>query len=150
MPALLEEAWRALKASSEECEKYLEKKDSMKLRDACDKGWLSMVLATDHLLTCAGAEKPRGRVERNELLEELEKHVAKVRELGLTDRMWARATRLHAEGYYEGWISEESLEIEIGKVERYLKDAEKLTNVLSQKRRELEPILKKVQEKWKK
>jgi len=122
----------------------------MKLRDACDKGWLSMVLATDHLLTCAGAEKPRGRVERNELLEELEKHVAKVRELGLTDRMWARATRLHAEGYYEGWISEESLEIEIGKVERYLKDAEKLTNVLSQKRRELEPILKKVQEKWKK
>jgi len=148
--SLLEEAWKALKEAKEEYRRFLETGENMKLRDSCDKGWLSIVLATEHLLECAGAKKPHGRVERNELLEHLEKHVTEVKELGLADRMWARATRLHAEGYYEGWIGRESLEMELNKVERYLRDVEKLENVVSQRHEELETILRKAQEKWEK
>jgi len=144
----LAEAWRALGEARREYERYLETGGPMKLRDACEKGWLAVVLATNHLLTCAGAEKPHGRVERNELLEELERRVAEVRELGLADRMWARSARLHAEGYYEGWISKESLEVELKKVEKYLEDVEKLADVVSKRREELKPMLRRIQEEY--
>jgi len=121
----------------------------MKLRDACEKGWLTIVLATDYLLTCAGAEKTKGRVERNELIEALEKHVPEVRELGLADRMWARATRLHAEGFYEGLMGKESLETELEKVQRYTEDVEKVVEIVSSRREDLKEILNKVQERFK-
>jgi hypothetical protein len=147
--SLLEAAWEALREAEEEYKRYLKTEKPMRLRNACEKGWLAMVLATNHLLICAGAEKPQGRMERNKLLEELEKRVAEVKELGLTDRMWARASRLHAEGYYEGWIDKESLKMELEKVKRYLRDVERLTETISQRRDELKPILRKIQEKWK-
>ncbi len=146
--SLLEDARRALKASREEYEKYLETGDPIKLRNCCEKGWLATVLVTDYLLTCAGVEKPRGRVERNELMEALEKYVPEVRELGLADRMWARAIRLHAEGFYEGWISNESLKIELDKVRRYLEDVEKVMAIVSSRREDLKHILSKIQEKF--
>ena len=147
--SLLEEAWKALKEAEQEYRTYLETEESMKLRNACEKGWLSVVLATDYLLTLAGAEKPRGRIERNELLEELERHAPELERLGLTDRMWARATRLHSEGYYEGWISKESLRVELGEVKRYLRDVGKLAEAISRRRGKLEPLLREVQKKWK-
>ena len=142
---LLEDALKALKSARREYEEYIKTRDPMKFRDACEKGWLSVVLATDYLITCVGIDKPRGRGERNELLEALEKHVDEIRKVGLPDRMWARSTRLHA---CEGWISDESLKIELEKVEKYLKDMEKVAEVISSRSEELKPILKKIQEKF--
>jgi len=146
--SLFKEAREALEEAREIYGEYLKTEKTMKLRDASEKGWLAMVLATGHLLTCAGAEKPRGRAERNELLEELEDHAAEVKELGLGNRMWARSDRLHALGFYESMISPKSLERELDEVERYLKDVEKLTEVVSKRRKELEPRLREVQKKW--
>jgi len=147
--SLLEDAFKALESAREEFEEHLKTGDPMKLRDACEKGWLTIVLATDYLLTWAGAEKPGGRAERNELMEALEKHVPEVRELGLADRMSARSARLHAEGFYEGWISKESLEIQLNKVERYVEDVEKVAEIVSSRREDLKEILNKVQGRFK-
>ena len=88
---LLDDAFKALEHAKREYEEYLRTRDYMRLRNACEKGWLAVVLVTDHLITCAGVERAHGRAERAELLEELEERVDEVKRLGISDRMWARS-----------------------------------------------------------
>lgn len=45
-------------------------------------------------------------------------------------------------------MSDDSLRTELKKVERYLRDVEKLAGAVSLRSEELKPILKKVQEKF--
>ena len=82
---------KALELALEELEKYRRDREVLRLRNACEKGWLAVVLVTDHLITCAGVERAHGRAERAELLEELEERVDEVKRLGISDRMWARS-----------------------------------------------------------
>ena len=42
----LEGAWRALKLAFEELERYRRDREPLRLRNACEKGWLAIVLAT--------------------------------------------------------------------------------------------------------
>ena len=147
---LLEDAFEALEHAKKEYEEYLRTREPMKLRNACEKGWLAVVLATDYLITCAGVEKPHGRAERSELLEELEERVEEVKRLGMSDRMWARAQRLHAEGFYEGWMNDKSLERELKRVEAYLNDAKNLARTVSSKKEELKQALMEVKKRFEK
>ena len=67
----LEEAKRALELANRELEEFRRGRDSLRLRDACEKGWLAVLLATDALLAKLG--KPESYSERRTLLRELEK-----------------------------------------------------------------------------
>jgi len=46
----LGEARKALRLAREELGKYRKDREALRLRDACEKGWLAVTLATDALL----------------------------------------------------------------------------------------------------
>jgi hypothetical protein len=81
----LEEAKRALELANRELEEFRRERDSLRLRDACEKGWLAVLLVTDALLVELG--KPESYSERRTLLRELEKKMPKA--MGLRDRLGA-------------------------------------------------------------
>jgi len=54
--SLLEEARKALALAFEELREFHKDKEPLRLRDACEKGWLAVVLATDALLVELGLE----------------------------------------------------------------------------------------------
>ena len=122
----LEEAKRALKLARKELEEFRKEREALRLRDACEKGWLAVLMATDALLTEFGLGKPESYAERRALLKRLEEEVPKAAELGLRDRLGARGYYLHILGYHEGSLVEEEVEEELDKVERYLEDVEEL------------------------
>jgi hypothetical protein len=76
--SLLEEARKALALAFEELREFHKDKEPLRLRDACEKGWLAVVLATDALLVELGFEKPKSYAERRALLRELEKNYLKL------------------------------------------------------------------------
>lgn len=143
---LISDAYKALEQAKKEFDEYIREKEPMKLRDACEKAWLSVVLATDYLLVRVSAYKPRGRAERKKLLETLEKNVEEVKKLGLADRMFARSERLHSDGFYEGSMDEESFRTEIEKVERYLSDVQKVAEDISMSPKLSDQLLKSFRE----
>jgi hypothetical protein len=123
---VLEEAWRVLELAYEELERFSTGREPLRLRNACEKGWLAVILATDELLARYGYEKPGGYRERRELLRKLEESAEDVARLGLRDRFGARGYYLHILGYHEGSLSESEIIVELEKVARYLKDVEEL------------------------
>jgi hypothetical protein len=56
---LLEEAHKALGDAEREFQKYLEAKERITFRSACEKAWMATFLAADHLLMAYGFEKLR-------------------------------------------------------------------------------------------
>jgi hypothetical protein len=124
--SLLEEARKALALAFEELREFHKDKEPLRLRDACEKGWLAVVLATDALLVELGFEKPKSYAERRALLRELEKKLPKVVGLGLRDRFGARGYYLHILGYHEGLLIEEEIVEELEKVKKYVEDIEKV------------------------
>jgi len=125
----LEEAKRALELALKELEEYRMDRETLRLRDACEKGWLAALLATDVLLAKHGLKKPESYAERRTLLRELEKKVPEAAELGLRDRFGARGYYLHILGYHEGPLRDEEIAEELEKVKRYIEDVEKLLEV---------------------
>ena len=107
----LEEAKGLYQKAIEEFKRAKKENDSALLRDACGKGWLSAIEATNALLIKNGVKEvelpktDRGR--RFMVFQYIE------RELG-----WlysALRERLHIEGYYDGTLS-------FDEMERYLDD----------------------------
>jgi hypothetical protein len=56
----------------------------------------------------------------------LSKKVRKVAELGIYDRVEARRSTLHSDGFYSGILTHEEVEEELRKVEKLIEDIEKL------------------------
>jgi len=117
----LEEAKRALELANRELEEFRRERDSLRLRDACEKGWLAVLLATDALLAELG--KPESYSERRTLLRELEKKMPKA--IGLRDRLGARGYYLHILGYHEGSLREDEVAEELEKARKYVEDVKK-------------------------
>ena len=122
----VEEAERALRLAFEEVERYRRDRDVLRLRDACENGWLAVVLATDALLVRYGYRRPESYSERRRLLKELEGKLPEVARLGLRDRFGARGYYLHVQGFHEGTLDEAEVEEELRKVREYLRDVERL------------------------
>ena len=122
----LEEARKALKLALEELERYRKDREGLRLRNACEKGWLAVILATDTLLVSSGYKKPESYSERRRALEDLEVRYPKVSELGLRDRFGARGYYLHVQGYHEGMLSDIEVERELAKVKEYIDDVEEI------------------------
>lgn len=122
----LEDARKALDLALMELEEYRRGREVLRLRDACEKGWLAALLATDALLAELGFGKPGSYAERRALLRELESRVPEAAELGLRDRFGARGYYLHILGYHEGSLREDEVAEELEKVRKYIEDVEKL------------------------
>ena len=122
----LEDARKALDLALMELEEYRKGGEVLRLRDACEKGWLAALLATDALLAELGFGKPGSYAERRALLRELESRVPEAAELGLRDRFGARGYYLHILGYHEGSLREDEVAEELEKVRMYIEDVEKL------------------------
>lgn len=118
----LEEAKRALELANRELEEFRRERDSLRLRDACEKGWLAVLLVTDALLVELG--KPESYSERRTLLRELEKKMPKA--MGLRDRLGARGYYLHILGYHEGSLREDEVAEELEKARKYVEDVKNL------------------------
>lgn len=123
---LLKEAWNAYLKAREELERSLEKGDAMLLRDACEKGWLVIVKATDALLEGKDLGRGESYKDRRDKLWELSRKDEAIKGLGLHDRFGAREATLHIHGFYDGIVGWELANEELEKVEGYLRDVEKL------------------------
>jgi hypothetical protein len=80
--SILEEARRILSKAFEELREGVKSGDMLKIRDACEKGWLATVKAVDALLLSYGFEETKTHVDRRRKLRDLSKKVHKVVELG--------------------------------------------------------------------
>jgi uncharacterized protein (UPF0332 family) len=98
----------------------------VRVRDACEKGWLATVKAIDALLLSYGFGEARTHVDRRRKLRDLSKRVHEVAELGIYDRVEARRSMLHSDGFYSGILTHEEVEEELRKVEELVEDVEKL------------------------
>jgi hypothetical protein len=127
----LEEAKKALELANEELKSF--RGETLKLRDACEKGWLAVLLATDALLAELSFRKPESYAERRILLRELERKMPKAAEISLRDRLGARGYYLHILGYHEGSLREEEAAEELEKAGKYVEDVEKLLKEAKQK-----------------
>jgi len=122
----LEDARNVLLHAWEELRKFSKDRDPLRLRNACEKGWLAIVLVTDELLSTFNYKKPESCREKREFLEDLERKNSEIAKLGLRDRFGARGYHLHIQGYHEGMFSEEEVKLELRKVEEYIRDVERI------------------------
>jgi hypothetical protein len=129
----LEEAKKALELANEELKSFHRGREALRLRDACEKGWLAVLLATDALLAELGFRKPESYAERRMLLRELERKMPRAAEFSLRDRLGARGYYLHILGYHEGSLGEEEAAEELEKARKYVEDVEKLLKEAKQK-----------------
>jgi len=124
--SILEEARRVLSKAFEELREGVRSGDMVRVRDACEKGWLATVKAVDALLLSYGFEEAKTHVDRRRKLRDLSRKVHEVVELGIYDRVEARRSTLHSDGFYSGILTHEEVEDELGKVEKLVEDVEKL------------------------
>jgi len=61
----------------------------LKIRDSCEKGWLSTATAVDSLLIEHGSEEARTHVDRRRKLKELANKLTEISRIGLYDRVEA-------------------------------------------------------------
>jgi uncharacterized protein (UPF0332 family) len=124
--SILEEARRVLSKAFEELREGVKNGDMLRIRDACEKGWLATVKAVDALLLSYGFEEAKTHVDRRRKLRDLSKKIHEVIELGIYDRVEARRSTLHNDGFYSGILTHEEVEEELRKVEKLIEDVEKL------------------------
>ena len=122
--ARLGDAWSFLEAAKKG---FLESRgDPVRVRDAAEKAWNAVVQATDALVYAFTGSRPLSHYERRVALRDIERRFEGVRMLGLRDRYMARYKVLHGETFYEGVVDLGEVEVELEKVEEYLKDVELL------------------------
>jgi hypothetical protein len=122
--ARLSDAWSFLEAARREFSES--KGDLIKVRDASEKAWNSIVQATDALIYALTGSKPMSHYERRVALRDLERRMESVKKLELRDRYMARYKVLHGEAFYEGVVDLEEVKTELDKAEEYVRDVERL------------------------
>jgi hypothetical protein len=122
----LREAREILARALQELAESVERGDPLKVRDACEKGWLATVTAVDALLVKHGYGEAKTHVDRRRKLRELTDKLAEVSRLGLYDRVEARRSVLHNDGFYSGALTPKEAEEELKKVGKLIEDIEGL------------------------
>jgi hypothetical protein len=122
--AKLSDAWSFLEAAKREFSES--KEDPVKVRDTAEKAWNAFVRATNTLIYALTGVRPMSHYERRVALRDFERGFEVARRLGLRDRYVARCKALHREAFYEGVVDLEEIEVELGKVEEYIRDVESL------------------------
>jgi len=107
---------------SQEYQAALEKRDRGRLRDACEKGWLTMVKLVDALLISRECKPAESHRDRRDKLWEIREKDEEIRKLGFYDRLGAKSYRLHVQGFYEGSLDEKTVAVELTKVKEFTED----------------------------
>ena len=122
----LHEAREILAKAFQELAEGVKKGDPLKVRDSCEKGWLATVTAVDALLIKHGYEEAKTHIDRRRKLKELADKLMEISRAGLYDRIEARRSVLHNDGFYSGILTPKETEEELNKVKRLIKDVESL------------------------
>jgi len=122
----LHEAKGILAKAFQELAEGVKRGDPLKARDSCEKGWLATVTAVDALLIKHGYDEAKTHVDRRRKLRELVNKLMEVSKVGLYDRIEARRSVLHNDGFYSGILTPEETKEELKKVERLIEDIESL------------------------
>jgi len=112
--------------SRDELDRAIKLRKAILLRDACEKGWLAVVEAANLLFAKRRIQEAVSHSDRREKLWKLEQEDPKVRELGIYDRVNARAFTLHIQGFYDGAVQEDALSVELDKVKKLVEDIKTL------------------------
>jgi len=124
--SVLREAKEILARAFQELAEGARNGDQLKVRDACEKGWLAAVKAVDALLVRYGYGEAATHADRRRKLRDLASKLAAVSKLGIYDRVEARRSVLHSDGFYGGVLAPEEAEEELKKVEKLIEDIESL------------------------
>jgi len=122
----LREAKEVLARAFQELAEGAKSGDLLKVRDSCEKGWLAVVKAVDALLIKHGYEEAKTHADRRRKLRELASKLAAASRLGIYDRVEARRSVLHNDGFYGGVLTPEEAEEELKKVGELIEDVEGL------------------------
>ncbi len=125
-PSRLREAKEILARALQELDEGVKSGDLLKVRDSCEKGWLAVVTAVDALLVRYGYEEAITHPDRRRKLRDLSNKHQEVSRLGVYDRVEARRSILHNDGFYGGALAPGEVREELGKVEKLIKDIEAL------------------------
>ena len=122
----LREAKEILARAFQELADGVKSGDSLKVRDSCEKGWLTTVEVVDALLIKYGYGETITHMDRRRKLRELASKLAEISKLGIYDRVEARRSVLHNDGFYGGVLTPDEVEEELKKVEKLIGDIENL------------------------
>jgi hypothetical protein len=128
-PSRLREAKEILARALQELDEGVKSGDPLKVRDSCEKGWLAVVTAVDALLVRYGYEEAKAHPDRRRKLRDLSNKHQEVSRLGIYDRVEARRSILHNDGFYGGALAPGEVREELGKVEKLIEDVEALISV---------------------
>jgi len=123
---ILSEAEEIFGKAMEEYGVAVRKRDRVRLRDACEKGWLTVVKLVDALLLSRGYKPAESHTDRRSKLWEVQEGDEGIKKLGLYDRLGARSYWLHVQGFYEGSLDEKAVAVELAKVKEFMEDMKSL------------------------
>jgi len=126
MRMLLEDAENFIERGVEELEEGVKTNDTIKIRDAAEKLWSTVVNATNALVLYYLDVVPASYWERRKLLGKLEEMNPRVDELEFRDRYGARERYLRMMTFYDGIIDFDMLRREVDKVKKYVSDVKNL------------------------
>ena len=125
----LEDAKRFLEEALREFEEGVRSGDVIRIRDAAEKAWNSIVQSTNALLLKLVGKVPSSHWEKRRLLREIEKD-PRMAELGFRDKYAARERYLHELVFYEGIVDVEDIKFELEKTHKYIEEVEKILREL--------------------
>ena len=116
------------KKAIEEYKRAKEEQSDILFRDAGEKGWNAVVLATNYIIKEVTGKKVRSNRERREKIREVEESNGNFRKYRFRERFMARAYFLHMNCFYDGMYTEGELEEDLKRVKEYIRDDEKVIN----------------------
>ena len=111
-----------------ELEQWRHSADEILLRDAAEKTWGAVTLATNDLLESYGRRAPSGTGARKSELNAIERRDRRFRQLWMLARFAAMESTLHRDCFYDGDCRLPLVPYVIEDAREYLDDVESLSN----------------------
>ena len=124
----IKEAESFSNAANIEFEQGVKENKDEKVRNAAEKAWNSLVLATTGLLLAKGFNEKEIKTYRQKrlALEELSSKDGTIKDKGFGERFMAREYTLHIRCFYDGEYSLNIVKEELEKVKRYIEEVKNL------------------------
>lgn len=111
-----------------ELEQWRQSADEILLRDAAEKTWGAVTLATNDLLESYGRRAPLGTGARKNELNAIERRDRRFRQLWMLARFAAMESTLHKDCFYDGDCRLPLVPYVIEDAREYIDDVESLSN----------------------
>ena len=111
-----------------ELQQWEQSNDEILLRDAAEKTWGAVTLATNDLLESLGRQAPSGTGARRSELHTIERRDRRLRRIRLLDRFMAMENLLHKDCFYDGDCPLPLVPDFIADAREYIEDVESLVS----------------------